>query len=428
MAKTDQNTYVEPVSTVAIATARLQQNRSYRSLLANFSSNVAPSIGRENYVVDGAAIAPPDGTLFHLANSSTSALYVHDERSSLFTKSSDHPLTGTKFTRYGITRAEASYAQMVSNSATYEVGEMVTVFDSSNARLYIAKSDTAGAGKFIDPGIPPTNNSVTNVMIGFGTGGGNHGITPDRMNVAWEFAVADGSDPKVTLALNSFAGSGASSGRTGNIALGFNSQNSVHNAAIVYYGAGTGGGSGVKAGLRITDKSRNLAPIGANLVLQSTFGATASTTGSNDLGPICPPGSILIWAGAALPDGWLECNGATVSQSTYAALWLAFGEAHLYGSDPGSGNFILPDLRDRFPLGKGTNNSTLGQTNGSMSASNKLTTDSGTAALTLAAQSVAQSAKDSSTVNVAQSGSVTGSGHTHTATVPSVVLRYIIKT
>ena len=74
MAKTDQNTYVEPVSTVAIATARLQQNRSYRSLLANFSSNVAPSIGRENYVVDGAAIAPPDCTLFHLANSSTSAL------------------------------------------------------------------------------------------------------------------------------------------------------------------------------------------------------------------------------------------------------------------------------------------------------------------------------------------------------------------
>ena len=183
MTKVDQNTYVEPESTTAIGSARFQQNRSYRSILANFSSNVAPSVTDENIVVSGAAIAPPDGTLFHLANANTSALYVHDERSSLFTKAATHPLAGTKWTRYGIQRAEPTYSRLQGNAHLYEVGEAVTVFDSANARIYIAKSDSAGMAKFVDAGIPPTNGAVTNLMLGLGTAGGNHGVTSDRMNV-----------------------------------------------------------------------------------------------------------------------------------------------------------------------------------------------------------------------------------------------------
>ena len=68
MALADQNTYVEPTAGTALSSARLQENRSYRSVLANFSSNVAPTLSAINIKVEGDAIAPPDGSLFHFAN------------------------------------------------------------------------------------------------------------------------------------------------------------------------------------------------------------------------------------------------------------------------------------------------------------------------------------------------------------------------
>lgn len=48
--------------------------------------------------------------------------------------------------------------------------------------------------------------------------------------------------------------------------------------------------------------------------------------------------------------GWLLCNGATISQSTYATLFGHCG--HAFGADPGGGNFILPNLQSRMAMGK----------------------------------------------------------------------------
>lgn len=64
---------------------------------------------------------------------------------------------------------------------------------------------------------------------------------------------------------------------------------------------------------------------------------------------ILPPGIIAPYAGSAAPTGWLLCNGATVSQATYAALFAVTG--HTYGADPGGGNFILPSLKGKVPVG-----------------------------------------------------------------------------
>lgn len=63
-----------------------------------------------------------------------------------------------------------------------------------------------------------------------------------------------------------------------------------------------------------------------------------------------PPGTVLPYAGATAPAGYLLCYGQAVSQTTYAALYAIIG--HTFGADPGGGNFILPDLRGRVPLGK----------------------------------------------------------------------------
>ncbi|WJV21651.1 MULTISPECIES: phage tail-collar fiber domain-containing protein [Pseudomonas] len=52
-----------------------------------------------------------------------------------------------------------------------------------------------------------------------------------------------------------------------------------------------------------------------------------------------------VWA----PTGWLKCNGAAVSRTTYARLFSYLG-TH-YGAGDGSTTFNLPDMRGLFPRG-----------------------------------------------------------------------------
>lgn len=51
----------------------------------------------------------------------------------------------------------------------------------------------------------------------------------------------------------------------------------------------------------------------------------------------------------SVPDGWLLCNGAAVSRSTYAALFAVIGTKH--GSGDGSTTFNLPNFANRFVEG-----------------------------------------------------------------------------
>jgi microcystin-dependent protein len=63
-----------------------------------------------------------------------------------------------------------------------------------------------------------------------------------------------------------------------------------------------------------------------------------------------PAGAIMAFGGTIAPTGFLLCTGALVSRSTYAALFAAIGIA--YGAGDGSTTFGLPDLQQKFPLGK----------------------------------------------------------------------------
>jgi len=62
-----------------------------------------------------------------------------------------------------------------------------------------------------------------------------------------------------------------------------------------------------------------------------------------------PTGSVFCMATATVPSGYLECNGAAVSRSTYSTLFAVTGT--LYGSGNGSTTFNLPDLRGEFVRG-----------------------------------------------------------------------------
>ena len=63
------------------------------------------------------------------------------------------------------------------------------------------------------------------------------------------------------------------------------------------------------------------------------------------------PGQIIACAGNETPAGFLPCNGALVSRTTYAELFAAIGT--LYGEGDGTDTFALPDLRNRFMQGAG---------------------------------------------------------------------------
>ena len=74
-----------------------------------------------------------------------------------------------------------------------------------------------------------------------------------------------------------------------------------------------------------------------------------------------PTATIVPWSAASVPTGFLECNGQTVSRSTYAALFAIIGTT--YGAGDGASTFLVPDLQDNVAVGK-SNNKALASTGG----------------------------------------------------------------
>jgi microcystin-dependent protein len=74
-----------------------------------------------------------------------------------------------------------------------------------------------------------------------------------------------------------------------------------------------------------------------------------------------PIGTIVMWPTSIPPEGWLLCNGATVSRAAYAELFKVLGTSV---GNPGSSAFKIPDLTGRFPLGT-SNTHNLHSTGGS---------------------------------------------------------------
>lgn len=76
-------------------------------------------------------------------------------------------------------------------------------------------------------------------------------------------------------------------------------------------------------------------------------------------------GEIVLYGNNTAPSGWLLCDGAAVSRTTYADLFAVLGTA--YGVGDGSTTFNLPNLKGRFPAGRDagdTDFDTLGETGG----------------------------------------------------------------
>jgi len=166
-----------------------------------------------------------------------------------------------------------------------------------------------------------------------------------------------------------------------------------------------------------------------------------------------PTATIVPWSDSSVPTGFLECNGAAVSRSTYSALFAIVGTT--YGAGDGSSTFNVPDLQDNVPVGK-SNNKALASTGGANTVASTGNVGGSTANATLSTAQLASHSHpialsapgpagglayipggSGGNINSANAGS--GSGHSHNMSAtfsgdstsvlqPYLAIIYIIKT
>jgi len=100
--------------------------------------------------------------------------------------------------------------------------------------------------------------------------------------------------------------------------------------------------TGNVTGANITTLTSDVSSLETNL--------DAINGGRSSYDNLLPAGAVMPYAGASAPTGWLLCNGQAVSRSTYSDLFAICGST--YGGGNGSTTFNVPDMRQRFPLGK----------------------------------------------------------------------------
>lgn len=106
--------------------------------------------------------------------------------------------------------------------------------------------------------------------------------------------------------------------------------------------------------------------LGGSLSGSASFDGSANITISATVDPVAgtmPTGAMTQYLGTTAPTGWLFCNGANVSRSTYSGLFTVLGTR--YGAGDGSTTFALPDLRERFARGSASTSSLSGTAGGS---------------------------------------------------------------
>ena len=99
-----------------------------------------------------------------------------------------------------------------------------------------------------------------------------------------------------------------------------------------------------------------------------------------------PTATIVPWSSASVPTGFLECDGAAVSRSTYSALFAIIGTT--YGAGDGASTFNLPDLQDNVAVGK-SGTKALASTGGANTVAAEGTVGGSTANATLSAAQLA---------------------------------------
>jgi len=185
----------------------------------------------------------------------------------------------------------------------------------------------------------------------------------------------------------------------------------------------------------------------------ANYEATKYNFNGSDLTGIegIPTATIVPWSSSSVPTGFLECDGAAVSRSTYSALFAVI--ASTYGGGDGSSTFNVPNLSDKAAVGKSPGKA-LASTGGANTVSSTGNVAGSTANATLATAQLASHSHPSlapgstipaqgNPITMTTGGSTgntgSGQGHSHNMSAnfsgdatsvlqPYLTIIYVIKT
>ncbi len=176
-----------------------------------------------------------------------------------------------------------------------------------------------------------------------------------------------------------------------------------------------------------------------NVVMIACGASTKATTDAAADAPAAsgevPAGTIVAYAGTAMPAGWLPCDGSTVSPGLYPALFDAIGT--VYGGD-GVNTFAVPDLRGRMLVGVGQGSGLTNRALGDAGGEEKHTlsvaempshthTEKGTNRLDVATGGGIHVQDVDNATFAPITTAATGGGQAHNTMPPYFALSYIIK-
>lgn len=211
-----------------------------------------------------------------------------------------------------------------------------TVLAQNETRLQL--TDASGNTTVIEPGALTTSRSITVPDVS-----GTLFIVPATAGAGTPNYLTRFSSTQGLLLDGSMSDNGAGTlSRAASLTLDVTSLNVTGQTTL---NSGTGGSYSLP-----TSRGRNYDAL------------TSDGAGVVSFNSVPPVGSIVMYAGATVPSGYLDCNGQAVSRTTYADLFTAIGTT--FGAGDGSSTFNLPDFRGRQPYGAGGSYS-VGATGGS---------------------------------------------------------------
>ena len=154
----------------------------------------------------------------------------------------------------------------------------------------------------------------------------------------WDFRACDSEGRNVANSLGGMSVAYASEGAVSTRIIAYKPEHGSSTSASIIVGFDAEGNIVTSAPAPVTESNDN---------------SIATTKWVRDLLlSAVPTGTILPFAGKTVPSGFLSCNKANVSRTTYAKLFSVIGTT--YGSGDGSTTFTLPDYRNRFVMGANT--------------------------------------------------------------------------
>jgi len=204
--------------------------------------------------------------------------------------------------------------------------------------------------------------------------------------------------------------------------------------------------------LKVKDAGITATQLATDSVITDKIQDGAVTAAKLDAGAVSvlmPSGSLMPYAGSSAPTGYLLCDGAAISRTTYSALFGLVGTT--YGSGDDSSTFNIPDLRGRVIAGQddmggvsanrltglsgGVDGDVLGGTGGAETHTlttselpahdHNLPVDIGGA---LNIQSLTSTGGSDQGYDGSVDSTSTGGGLAHNNVQPTIILNYIIKT